>query len=85
MNDQRDDDLAQLVSVRTNPRRPALRKRCAAITVQSKADLTTLAGIETELADTTDYDISKAKQCLAPLGRKLDFARSTRGGFARAR
>lgn len=44
------------------------------------ADLTTLAGIEAELADTADYDVtldvSKAKRWVAALRRKLDFPRS---------
>ncbi len=48
------------------------------------ADLTTLAGIEAELADTADYDvtldISKAKRRMAALRRKLDFPQSTGRG-----
>jgi tetrahydromethanopterin S-methyltransferase subunit H len=48
------------------------------------ADLTTLAGIEAELADTADYDVtldvSKAKRRVAALRRKLDFPQSTGRG-----
>ena len=48
------------------------------------ADLTTLSGIEAELADTADYDValdvSKAKRRVAALRRKLDFPQSTRSG-----
>jgi len=48
------------------------------------ADLTTLAGIEAELADTADYDVtldvSKPKRRMAALRRKLDFPQSTGRG-----
>jgi hypothetical protein len=48
------------------------------------ADLTTLLGIEAELAATADYDItldvSKAKRRVAALRRKLDFPQSTGRG-----
>src|SRR3990172_3425112 len=48
------------------------------------ADLTTLAGIEAELADTADsdatLDVSKAKRRAAALRRKLDFPQSTGHG-----
>jgi tetrahydromethanopterin S-methyltransferase subunit H len=48
------------------------------------ADLTTLAGIEAELADTADYDVtldvSKAKRRAAAPRRKLDFPQSTGRG-----
>ncbi len=48
------------------------------------ADLTTLAGIEAELADTADYDValdvSKAKRRAAALRRKLDFPQSSGRG-----
>lgn len=48
------------------------------------ADLTTLAGIEAELAATADYDVerdvSKAKRRVAALRRKLDFPQSTGRG-----
>ncbi len=48
------------------------------------ADLTTLAGIEAELADTADYDIaidvSKAKRRVAALRRRLDFPQSSGRG-----
>jgi len=44
------------------------------------ADLTTIAGIEAELAATADYDVeidvSKAKRRVAALRRKLDFPAS---------
>jgi hypothetical protein len=48
------------------------------------ADLTSLVGIESELADTADYDValdvSKAKRRVAALRRKLDFPQSTGRG-----
>lgn len=48
------------------------------------ADLTTIAGIEAELADTADYDVaadvSKAKRRAAALRRKLDFPQSSGRG-----
>jgi tetrahydromethanopterin S-methyltransferase subunit H len=48
------------------------------------ANLTTLAIIESELADTADYDvgvdISKAKRRVAALRRKLDFPQSSGRG-----
>ncbi|MEX0678068.1 MAG: hypothetical protein WD063_13385 [Pirellulales bacterium] len=48
------------------------------------ADLTTLTGIEAELADTADYDVaidvSKAKRRVAALRRKLDFPQSSGRG-----
>ena len=48
------------------------------------ADLTTLAGIEAELAATADYDVeidvSKAKRRVAALRRKLDFPQSSGRG-----
>ncbi len=48
------------------------------------ADLTTLAGIEAELAATADYDVTldipKAKRRVAALRRKLDFPQSTGRG-----
>ncbi len=48
------------------------------------ADLTTLTGIEAELADTADYDVavdvSKAKRRVAALRRRLDFPQSTGRG-----
>lgn len=48
------------------------------------ADLSALAGIEGELADTADYDVafdvSKAKRRVAALRRKLDFPQSTGRG-----
>jgi tetrahydromethanopterin S-methyltransferase subunit H len=48
------------------------------------ADLTTLPGIEAELADTADYDVvldvPKAKRRAAALRRKLDFPQSTGRG-----
>ena len=48
------------------------------------ADLTTIAGVETELAATADYDvavdISKAKRRVAALRRKLDFPQSSGRG-----
>lgn len=44
------------------------------------ADLTTIAGIEAELAATADYDVendvAKAKRRVAALRRKLDFPQS---------
>jgi hypothetical protein len=48
------------------------------------ADLSTVAGIEAELADTADYDValdvSKAKRRVSALRRKLDFPQSTGRG-----
>jgi tetrahydromethanopterin S-methyltransferase subunit H len=48
------------------------------------ADLSTLAGIEAELADTADYDVAadvpKAMRRVAALRRKLDFPQSTGRG-----
>ncbi len=48
------------------------------------ADLTTLSGIEAELAATADYDVasdvSKAKRRVAALRRKLDFPQSSGRG-----
>ena len=48
------------------------------------ADLTTLSGIEAELADTADYDVaidvSKANRRGAALRRKLDFPQSSGRG-----
>ena len=48
------------------------------------ADLTTLSGIEAELADTADYDValdvSQAKRRVAALRRKLDFPQSSGRG-----
>jgi hypothetical protein len=48
------------------------------------ADLSSLTGIEAELADTADYDVvldvSKAKRRVAALRRKLDFPQSTGRG-----
>lgn len=48
------------------------------------ADLTTLAGIEAELADTADYDVAldipKAKRRVAALRRRLDYPQSTGRG-----
>ncbi len=48
------------------------------------ADLSTLTGIEAELADTADYDValdlSKAKRRVAALRRKLDFPQSSGRG-----
>ena len=48
------------------------------------ADLTTIAGIEAELADTADYDVavdvSKAKRRAAALRRRLDFPQSSGRG-----
>lgn len=48
------------------------------------ADLTTIAGIEAELAATADYDVttdvSKAKRRVAALRRKLDFPQSSGRG-----
>jgi tetrahydromethanopterin S-methyltransferase subunit H len=48
------------------------------------ADLSTIAGIEAELADTADYDVaidvSKAKRRVAALRRKLDFPQSSARG-----
>ncbi|MEX2317060.1 MAG: hypothetical protein WD669_07905 [Pirellulales bacterium] len=48
------------------------------------ADLTTLADIEAELADTADYDVAldvaKAKRRVAALRRKLDFPQSSARG-----
>jgi hypothetical protein len=48
------------------------------------ADLTTLAGIEAELAATADYDVendlSKARRRVAALRRKLDFPQATGRG-----
>jgi|GEM_PF-3125136 len=48
------------------------------------ADLTTLTGIEAELADTADYDVandvSKAKRRAAALRRRLDFPQSSGRG-----
>ena len=48
------------------------------------ADLTTIVGIEAELADTADYDVaidvSKAKRRAAALRRKLDFPQSSARG-----
>ena len=48
------------------------------------ADLSSIAGIESELAETADYDValdlSKAKRRVAALRRKLDFPQSTGRG-----
>ncbi|MCI0492258.1 MAG: hypothetical protein L0Z07_04900 [Planctomycetes bacterium] len=48
------------------------------------ADLSTLAGIEGELAATADYDVAfdvpKAKRRVAALRRKLDFPQSSGRG-----
>jgi len=48
------------------------------------ADLTTVAGIEAELAATADYDVendfSKAKRRVAALRRKLDLPQATGRG-----
>jgi hypothetical protein len=48
------------------------------------ADLSSIAGIEAELADTADYDVAfdvaKAKRRVAALRRKLDFPQSTGRG-----
>ncbi len=48
------------------------------------ADLSTLSGIEAELASTADYDVtpdtSKAKRRVAALRRKLDFPQSSGRG-----
>ncbi len=50
------------------------------------ADLTTIAGIEAELAVTADYDmendVSKAKRRVAALRRKLDFPAEFRRDLA---